>query len=124
MKNYCFGGAQPQIPAGLLHDMFEIQSGGTFDQDNGGQWIPGTDKRVKFKGVVLPVNDKDLIRDVAGTYTQYSEKIYTNGHSLQIGASVEDQDGSRYTVTQELGHNSLHPMKRYLVERKGEAGKR
>ncbi len=24
--------------------------------------------------------------------------------------------GNTYTVTQELGHNSIHPMKRYLVE--------
>lgn len=119
MNSYCFGGAQPMIPEGLLHEMYEIQSGAAFDQKNGGQWTPGADKRIPFKGVVLPVNDKDLIRDVAGTFTQYSEKVYTNGHDLSIGAQVEDFDGTRYTVTQELGHNSLHPMKRYLVERKG-----
>ena len=46
-----------------------------------------------------------------------SEKIYTNGHALQVGAQVYDPDsGNTYTVTQELGHNSIHPMKRYLVE--------
>lgn len=116
--------AQPMIPGGILHDMYEIQSGSSFSQENGGQWIPGENKKITFKGVVLPVNDKDLVRDVAGTFTQYSEKIYTNGHPLQIGARVEDSDGKIYTITQELGHNSLHPMKRYLVERKGEAAKR
>lgn len=119
-----FAYAQPMIPGGLLHDMYEIQSGSSFSQENGGQWIPGENKKITFKGVVLPVNDKDLVRDVAGTFTQYSEKIYTNGHPLQIGARVEDSDGKIYTITQELGHNSLHPMKRYLVERKGEATKR
>ena len=32
-------------------------------------------------------------------------------------ASVFDPDtGNTYTVTQELGHNSIHPLKRYLVE--------
>lgn len=121
MNSYCFGGAQPMIPEGLLHEMYQIKSGSKFSQENGGQWIPGTDDRVPFRGVVLPVNDKDLIRDAAGTFVQYSEKIYTNGHALSIGAQVEDHDGTRYTVTQELGHNSLHPIKRYLVERKGEA---
>lgn len=119
-----FAYAQPMIPGGLLHDMYEIQSGSSFSQENGGQWIPGENKKITFKGVVLPVNDKDLVRDVAGTFTQYSEKIYTNGHPLQIGARVEDSDGKIYTITQELGHNSLHPMKRYLVERRGEAAKR
>lgn len=124
MNSYCFGSAQPTIPDGLLHEMYEIRSGAVFSQETGGQWIPGKDIQVSFKGVVLPVNDKDLIRDAAGTFTQYSEKIYTNGHSLQIGAQVEDFDGTRYTVTQELGHNSLHPIKRYLVERKGDAAPR
>lgn len=122
MGNFTY--AQPIIPNGLLHDMYEIQSGAKFSQENGGQWVPGENKEVTFKGVVLPVNDKDLVRDVAGTFTQYSEKIYTNGHTLQIGARVKDADGAIYTVTQELGHNALHPMKRYLVERKGEAAKR
>jgi len=122
MGNFTY--AHPMIPGGLLHDMYEIESGSGFSQENGGQWIPGEDKKVLFKGVVLPVNDKDLIRDTGGTFTQYSEKIYTNGHSLQIGARVEDSNGAEYTVTQELGHNTLHPMKRYLVERKGAAAKR
>ena len=80
--------------------------------------------RISFRGVILPVNDKDLIRDTAGTYMHCTEKIYTNGHALQIGARVMDQDGTVYTITQELGHNSIHPMKRYLVERKGDAAKR
>lgn len=116
--------AQPMIPGGLLHDMYEIQSGSGFSQESGGQWVPGENKRITFKGVVLPVNDKDLIRDTGGTFAQCSEKIYTNGHLLRIGARVEDTGGDVYTVTQELGHNTIHPMKRYLVERKGEAAKR
>ena len=119
-----FAYAKPMIPNGLLHEMFEIKSGAAFQQDNGGQYIPGKETRISFRGVILPVNDKDLIRDAAGTYMHCTEKIYTNGHALQIGARVMDQDGTVYTITQELGHNSLHPMKRYLIERKGDAAKR
>ena len=73
MESYCSGCAQPMIPEGLLHEMYEMKSGASFNQENGGQWIPGENKRVPFKGVVLPVNDKDLIRDAAGTFTQFSE---------------------------------------------------
>lgn len=121
MNSYCFGSAQPAIPERLMHEMYEIKSGTVFSQEDGGQWISGEDKRIPFKGALLPVSNKDLVRDIAGAFTQYSEKIYTNGHILQVGAQVEDFDGKRYTVTQELGYNSLHPLKRYLVERKGEA---
>ena len=119
-----FAYAKPMIPNRLLHEMFEIKSGAAFQQDNGGQYIPGKETRISFRGVILPVNDKDLIRDAAGTYMHCTEKIYTNGHALQIGARVMDQDGTVYTITQELGHNSIHPMKRYLIERKGDAAKR
>lgn len=87
-----FAYAKPMIPNGLLHEMFEIKSGAAFQQDNGGQYIPGKETRISFRGVILPVNDKDLIRDAAGTYMHCTEKIYTNGHALQIGARVMDQD--------------------------------
>lgn len=112
------------IPEVLLHTMYEIRSGARFVQANGGQWVPGEESRIPFKGVVLPVNDKDLVRDMAGTYVKCTEKVYTNGHMLKNGAQIEDSDGTRYTVTQELGHHSLHPLKRYLIERKEAAAPR
>lgn len=117
---YGFYFAQPLIPEGMLHDMYEIKMvGGYLDEEHGGQWIPGKEEKIVFKGVVLPVNDKDLIRDSGGTYTQCSEKVYTNGKTLNTGCQIYDPaDQSYYTVSQELGHNSLHPMKRYLIERK------
>ena len=124
MNKNPFGGAQPMIPEVLLHTMHEIQSGSRFDQANGGQWTPGEERRIAFKGVVLPVSDKDLVRDTAGTYVKCTEKVYTNGKKKKHGAQIEDFDGSRYTVTQELGHNSLHPIKRYLIERKEGAAPR
>lgn len=114
--------AQPMIPNGLLHTMYELKSGGVFDQTNGGQWVSTPDQKIAFQGVVLPVSDIDLRREITGTVTDRSEKIYTNGHALKVGAEVYDPDSdTTYTVTQELGHNSIHPMKRYLVEARGGA---
>lgn len=124
MNSYCFGGFQPQIPSGLLHDMYEIQSGAVFSQEDGGQWVQGIDKKIKFQGVVLPVTDKDLIQDTSGTITKDTVKVYTNGHRLGTGGRIEDKGGCVYTIIQELDHNDLHPIKRYLAERKGKAAVR
>lgn len=115
----------PQIPRALMHTMYQIKSGGQYDQQAGGQWAPAKEERIAFQGVVLPVSDKDLQRTPTGTYSKDSEKIYTNGYALIVGGSVYDpQSDMTYTVTQELGHNSIHPMKRYIVEAKGRGGVR
>lgn len=118
--------AGPKIPQQLLHDMYEIKmSGGFLDMDNGGQWRPGKEERVKFQGAILPVGDKDLIYIDAGAYTKTSRKIYTNGYLLDINGKVYDPvTGAAYTVKQELGYNSIHPLKRYLVDKKEGAAQR
>ena len=37
--------------------------------------------------------------------------------ALKPGQVIRDTyDGQRYTVKTELGHNSIHPMLRYIVE--------
>ena len=103
--------------------MYDLTAGSKFDQAKGGQWVPGgATERAPFQGAVLPVSDKDLVREITGTVSDHSEKIYTNGYVLRVGAQVLDpQTQITYTVTQELGHNSIHPIKRYLVEARGEA---
>ena len=115
--------AQPTIPRGLMHTMYDLKAGSKFDQAQGGQWVPGgATERPPFQGAVLPVSGKDLVREITGTMSDHSEKIYTNGYALRVGAQVLDpQTNITYTVTQELGHNSLHPMKRYLVAARGAA---
>lgn len=115
--------AQPTIPRGLLHTMYALTASGGYDKTKGGQWVPSSEpSKTPFQGAVLPVSDKDLRRELSGTVTDHSEKIYTNGFALDVGAQVLDpQSGVTYTVTQELGHNSIHPMKRYLVEARKEA---
>ena len=114
----------PMSPPGLMQDVYEIRSGAVFSQEADGQWIPGDGERIRFKGALLPVTDKELMRDTSGTFTKDQEKIYTNGHALMNGSRVETRDGESYTVIQELGHNTIHQMRRYLVEKKGKAGKR
>lgn len=103
--------AQPVIPRGLLHTMYDLKAGSKFDQAKGGQWVPGgATERTPFQGAVLPVSDKDLVREITGTVSDHSEKIYTNGYALRVGAQVLDpQTQITYTVTQELGHTVSIP---------------
>lgn len=111
----------PKIPRALLHDMYELtREGGGYDPDNGGQYTGGKIVEVMFKGVVMPLNNEDLQYLDGGTSTKNSQKVYTNGATLTIGAQFRDgYDGQTYTVKQELTHGPIHPMKRYLVEKKG-----
>ena len=118
-----FAYARPEIPEGLMHEMFDVRKkDGDYDSENGGQWVPGTEERIPFKGVILPVTSKDLMREEIGTYSLHNQKVYTNGYSLAIEAQMDDPEGNMsYTVKQELGYNSIHPQKRYLIEAKGKA---
>lgn len=111
----------PKLPRNLLHDMFELRTGGgKYDKSNGGQWVPGTTEEIRFKGVLMPLSNEDLQYADSGTYTKNAQKVYTNGHVLLIGAQFRDgHDGQTYTVKQELTHGPIHSMKRYMVEKKG-----
>jgi hypothetical protein len=114
--------AKPQLPAGLLHDMKRIVVTTERDDDNGGQLRPSAPSTQTFKGVVMPVSNSDLRRMPEGTYTHSTQKLYTNGARLSVGAQFIDTfDGAAYTVTQELTHGPIHPLKRYLVENRGGA---
>ncbi len=114
--------AVPEIPEDLLHEIEEIvENEGYVDEENGGQYVPGEERRETFRGIIMPIGHKDLVRAEIGTFTQYSQKIYTNGYALKVGGKIYDPaSGMHYTVKQELGYGSLHPMKRYLIEAKGE----
>lgn len=116
-------GTVPMIPEGLLHTMYLLTKEKKLDTENGGQWFTDAETKKAFMGVVLPVGSEDLVRAEGGATTNCTEKVYTNGEEFPVGAQILDPPtGYRYTVTQELGHNSLHPMKRYLIERRGKAG--
>ena len=40
--------AQPTIPRGLLHTMYELKAAGGYDQTKGGQWVPGTGRYPRY----------------------------------------------------------------------------
>lgn len=112
----------PQIPRSLLHSMYEVHTEGGYDKEQGGQWKPGTTVETAFQGVVMPLNNEDLQYIDSGSYTLNAQKVYTNGHTLQVGAQFRDGfDGQIYTVKQELTHGPVHSIKRYMVEKKGES---
>lgn len=112
---------QPVLPRGIMRDLVELRAGNAaYDPENGGQWSRGQVERVPFKGCVLPMSEDDWRTAPQGTYTKESRKIYTDGHELCEGSGVYDpQDGATYTVKGDLNHGTLHPMRRYVVERKG-----
>ena len=77
----------PKLPRHLLHTMYEVHDeSGEYSKDNGGQWVPGERIETPFQGVVMPLNNEDLQYADSGTYTINAQKVYTNGHTLCVGA--------------------------------------
>lgn len=109
--------ATPRLPRALLHDIKVYER--TFVRDGpGGQSRP-VEKAVKtFKGIAMPLSNKDLKDLPEGTYTENSQKLYTDDPvEIKPGQIIRDTyDGQQYTVKTELNHNTLHPMVRYIVE--------
>lgn len=108
--------ATPRLPRALLHVLTVTDR--TFERGPGGQSRP-VEKPVKsFWGVVLPLSNLDWKMLPEGTYTQNSQKLYTDDPiDISPGQIIRDTyDGQQYTVTQKLSHNSIHPMLRFLVE--------
>ena len=115
-------GNLPEIPGVIMRDMYRIDTcGGEYDRENGGHFSRGRERKVRFKGALLPLSEKDLRRLPQGTVTANQKKIYTNGFSLNVGSMVQASDGLRYTVIRELEYDGIHGMRRYVVERKGGA---
>lgn len=115
----------PRIPSYLQGDFESISVKNKFLQAEGG--ISREKERVtsKFVGALLPINAEDLGYLPEGTVTTDSQKLYTNGETLKVGQLVRDkQTGYSYTVTSELTHGNIHPLKRYLVTRRGESANR
>ena len=114
---------KPMLPRGILHELVELRAGpGGYDPDNGGQWVRSEPERIPFQGVVLVVSEDDWQKAPQGTCTRNSRKIYTTGHALGVGSRVYDpESGATYTVTGDLDHGAIHPLRRFVAERKGEA---
>lgn len=108
--------ATPKLPRSLLHILTVTDR--TFVSSPGGQQRPVEKPVQSFWGVVLPLSNLDWKMLPEGTYTQNSQKLYTDDPiDIQTGQLIRDTyDGQQYTVIQKLSHNSIHPMLRFLVE--------
>ncbi|MBO6292704.1 MAG: hypothetical protein J6N51_10700 [Selenomonas sp.] len=110
--------ATPRLPRALLHIL--TVSNRTFVRDpaNGGQSKPVDEPIASFWGIVMPVSDKDWKQLPEGSYEENTQKLYTDDPvDIQPGHIIRDTyDGQLYTVKQELNHNTIHPMRRFLVE--------
>lgn len=108
--------ATPKLPRPLLHILTVTNI--DFVRSNGGQQRPVKKPSVSFWGIVLPLSNLDLKMLPEGTYTQNTQKLYTDDLiDIQTGQIIRDTyDGQQYVVKQKLSHNSIHPMFRFLVE--------
>ena len=106
----------PRLPRALLHILTVIKR--TYVRGPGGQSKPVDETVTYFWGVVMPLSNLDWKQLPEGSYTQNSQKLYTDDPvNIEPGQIILDTyDGQQYTVKQELSHNSIHPMHRYLVE--------
>lgn len=111
--------ATPRLPRALLHIL--TVSNKTFIRDpaQGGQSRPVEETVTSFWGAILPLSNADWKQLPDGMYSYKSLKLYTDDPvQIQPGQVIRDTfDGNLYTVTNELSHNTLHPMIRYIVER-------
>ena len=110
-----------QIPNAMMINLVEVRPGKpVYRPDLGGQYLPGPDERISFRGAVLPMSEQDLRYAAQGTYTEDSRKIYTNEYIIKIGSKVIDEaENVTYTVQSELAYGKIHSMKRYIAVRKG-----
>ena len=108
----------PKLPRALLHIL--TVSNRTFVRDvaNGGQSRPHDEVVASIWGAVLPLSNLDWKLLPEGTYTQNSQKLYTDDLvEIKPGQLIRDTyDGQQYTVLSELAHNTIHPMRRFIVE--------
>lgn len=106
----------PRLPRALLHPIIAYEQ--VSEPGPGGQFKKITKAVSVFNGAVLPLSNEDWKLLPEGSYTQNAQKLYTDGPvTLKPGQIVRDTfDGQRYTVKTMLAHNSLHPMRRYIVE--------
>lgn len=108
----------PRLPRALLHILTVYDRQFVRDPDNGGQYKPCETVAATFWGIVMPLSNKDWKQLPEGSYTENSQKLYTDDPiEIKPGQIVRDTyDGQTYTVKTELSHNTIHPMRRYIVE--------
>ena len=106
----------PRLPRPLLHPLVAYDK--VSEPGPAGQSRQVTKAVSAFMGVVMPLSNKDWELLPEGSYTQNSQKLYTDGPvTLKPGQTIRDTyDGQQYTIKTELAHNTIHPMLRDIVE--------
>lgn len=110
--------ATPRLPRALLHILTVTNRTFVRDPAHGGQSKPIDEPVTSFWGVVLPLSNLDWKLMPEGSYTENTQKLYTDDPvDIKVGQIIRDTyDGQLYTVKQELAHNTIHPMLRFIVE--------
>jgi hypothetical protein len=112
----------PRVPMALQRTLESVRYDTEMNMLAGGQHLPKSRSVTEFRGTIMPVSDKDLRYDTEGAYTHESQKLYTEYAALSPGGVVRDPlSGQEYTVMQTLDHNVIHRLRRYVLEKKGEA---
>lgn len=108
----------PRLPKQLLHTMQVVERRFERSKTHGNQSRPVDTIISEFKGVILPLSNQDLRLLPEGSIIENTQKLYTDDIvSIRPGDIVFDlRDGQRYTVKTLLDHNTIHPMRRYIVE--------
>lgn len=116
----------PRMPRTIQHKLIHRCVGEpTYDPENGGQWITEPEIDNEFYGAVLPLAADDIKLMPQGTYSSAHRKIYTDGYCLPIGCIVHDEyDCSNYCIVSELSYDGIHPLRRYIAERREETAAR
>ena len=106
----------PRLPRILLHPLVVYEK--TSELGPGGQFRLVTKAVSIFNGIVMPLSNEDWKLLPEGFYTKNSQKLYTDGPAiLKPGQTILDTyDVQKYTVKTALAHNSIHPMRRYIIE--------
>jgi len=116
-------GFGPRIPGRLLGPLVELRATPpVYRPGNGGQYLPGNPELIEFYGAVLPLSGDDLRTLPQGTSSTDSKKVYTHGHELMVGSTIEDGNRNVYVVTTALEYDRINDLGRYIVKRKGAAG--
>ena len=110
--------ATPRLTRALLHILTVSNRTFVRDATQGGQSKPVDKLITSFWGAVLPLSNKDWKLLPEGSYTQNSQKLYTDDLvEIKPGQIIRDTyDGQQYTVITELAHNTIHPIRRFIVE--------
>ena len=108
-----------KLPRGLLKTMVHIKrTGGDYGEN--GKYVKGSEVRTDFKGVLLPLTEKDLKYVESGTYTTSDYKLYCEV-DFETNEQIEYLS-KVWTIQEPRDYLEMGSFRRYIVRRVGETG--